>query len=464
MEKNKEFIFPEGFWWGSASSGPQMEGASEEDGKGKSIFDHYFDLEPNRFFNEVGPSRTCDFYHRYKEDIAYMKEIGLNSYRFSIQWSRLIPNGIGEVNKKAVDFYNNVINEMIDNGVEPFVNLFHFDMPLSMQEIGGWESRAVVDAYVRYARIAFDLFGDRVKTWFTFNEPIIPVEQGYLYDAHYPNVVDGRRAAQVAFNSMLAQAKAVREFRDSNCKGGKIGTILNLSPTYPRSKHKQDVKAANIADLIFNRSFLDPSVKGEYPAELIELLKEWNALPKYEEEDLNIIRNNIVDLLGVNYYFPRRVKAKIDMINKEAPLVPEMFFDNHEMPGRKINKYRGWEIYEKGIYDILTNLKENYNNIECYISENGMGVEDEGRFKVDGVIQDDYRIEFIKDHLRWLHKAIEEGSNCRGYHLWTFIDNWSWLNAYKNRYGLIELDLDTLERHFKKSGYWMRNLIKNNRF
>ena len=458
------YKFPKDFWWGSATSATQIEGATDEGGKGKNIWDHWYEKEPNRFFDNVGPESTSDFYHRYKEDIQLMKEIGHNTFRMSISWSRLIPGGRGEVNQEAVTFYNNVIDELIANDIDPFVNLFHFDMPFELQEEGGWESREVVSAYTAYAKEAFHLFGDRVQKWFTFNEPIVPVEGGYLYDFHYPNVVDARRAAQVAYHTMIAHAKAVEAFRTCNIAGGQIGIILNLTPSYPRSNNPADLKASRITDLFFNRSFLDPSVLGEYPAELIDILREHGQLPVTEKGDKALLKAGVADILGVNYYQPRRVKAKEHLPNPYGPFMPDWFFDNYEMPGRKMNKYRGWEIYEKGIYDIMINLKENYGNIESFISENGMGVQDEGRFEEDGEIQDDYRIEFIREHLKWLHKAIEEGCNAKGYHLWSTMDNWSWMNAYKNRYGFFSVDIETKQRTPKKSAYWIKEVSENNGF
>lgn len=458
------YKFPDGFWWGSATSATQIEGAANEGGKGKNIWDEWYNQEKNRFFDEVGPETTSDFYHTYKEDIARMKSIGHNTFRFSISWSRLIPGGVGEVNDEAIQFYNNVIDELLSNDIEPFVNLFHFDMPLELQNEGGWESREVVDAYTVYARKCFELFGDRVKKWFTFNEPVVPVEGGYLYDFHYPNIVDAKRAIQVAYNTMIAHAKAVEAFRDANVGEAKIGIILNLTPSYPRSQNPADLKASRITDLFFNRSFLDPAVLGEYPQELIDILEEHGQLPVTEKGDGDLLKNNTAEILGVNYYQPRRVKAKEHLPNPYGPFMPDWFFDNYEMPGRKMNKYRGWEIYEKGIYDIMINLKENYHNIESFISENGMGVQDEQRFKVDQQIQDDYRIEFIKGHLRWLHQAIEEGCNAKGYHLWSFMDNWSWMNAYKNRYGFFSVDIKTKKRTPKKSAYWIKEVSENNGF
>ncbi|MCC2249947.1 glycoside hydrolase family 1 protein [Virgibacillus sp. AGTR] len=456
------FQFPEDFWWGSATSATQIEGAAKEDGKAKNIWDHWYEKEPNRFFDEVGPDTTSNFYHTYKEDIKLMKEIGHNTFRLSISWSRFMP--YGEVNQKAADFYNHVIDELIAQDIEPFVNLFHFDMPFDLQQQGGWESREVVEKYVDYAKTCFQLFGDRVTKWFTFNEPIVPVEGGYLYDFHYPNIVDAKKATQVAYHTMIAHAKAVEAFRTYNDNGSKIGIILNLTPSYPRSNNPADLRASRIADLFFNRSFLDPAVLGEYPSELIEILNEHGLLPNTEVGDKELLRENKVDILGVNYYQPRRVKAKEYLPNPYAPFMPDMYFDSYEMPGRKMNKYRGWEIYEKGIYDILKNLKDNYGNIESFISENGMGVQNEERFLRNGEIQDDYRIEFIKEHLKWVHQAIQENCNVKGYHLWAFMDNWSWMNAYKNRYGFFAVDLKTMKRTPKKSAHWIKHVAENNGF
>ena len=462
----KQFYqFPKDFWWGSASSAPQTEGGEYKGGRGEDIWDHWYKLEPNRFYEGVGRQHTSDFYNQYKTDIKLMKEVGHNSFRTSISWARLIPTGDGEVNEEAVVFYRDVFQTMRDEGIEPFVNLYHFDMPIDMQNKGGWTNREVVDAFVRYATICFEKFGDLVEKWFTHNEPVVPVEGQYLYGFHYPAELDFGKGVQAGFHAVLAGAKSIQAFRKGGFKG-EIGVILNLTPSYPRSQHPEDLKAAHIADLFFNRSFLDPFVKGEFPQDLIDLLDEEGFLPVVESDDLQVIKENTVDLLGINYYQPRRIKAKEHMPNVKAPFMPERFFDYFtEMHGRKMNKYRGWEIYEKGIYDILVNVRENYGNIPCFISENGMGVEDEGRFiDENGMIQDDYRIDFYKDHLKWVHKAMEEGTNVKGFHCWTFIDNWSWLNGYKNRYGLISLNTETFERTVKKSGKWYQSLAGQNGF
>lgn len=461
-----DYQFPAGFWWGSAASGPQTEGVFEGDGKGASIWDYWYQQEPEKFFNGVGPEKTSQVYTRYQEDIQLMKETGHTTFRTSIQWSRLFPQGKGEVNQKAVDFYNAYIDELIANGIEPFMNLYHFDMPMALQEKGGWLNRETVDAYVAFAQTCFTLFGDRVKKWFTHNEPIVPVEGGYLYQFHYPNEINMKHAVQVGFHETLASAKAIKVYHEMNLDG-EIGIILNLTPSYPRDENDpEDVKAAQIADAFFNRSFLDPAVKGTFPEELVTIVKELDMVPAMEADDLQTIRENTIDLVGINYYQPRRIMKKESPIDEAKSPMPDDYFDNYDMPNKKMNPYRGWEIYEKGIYDILTNTRENYGNIKCYISENGMGVEGEERFvNANGVIEDDYRIEFVSDHLKYVHQAIQEGTNCVGYHMWTCMDNWSWTNAYKNRYGFISVDLaNDAKRTVKKSGRWFKEVSDNNGF
>ena len=459
-----KYQFKDDFIWGAASSATQSEGTVEGDGKGKNIWDVWYEKEAKRFFNSVSPCETSTFYNHAKEDIERMKALNFNSYRTSISWSRLIPAGIGEVNEKAVEFYNFVIDEMKANGIEPMLTLFHFDMPAKMQEMGGWESRAVVDAYAEYAKKCFKLFGHNVKYWFTHNEPIVPAEGGYLHDFHYPNLLDFKKAVQVGYHEILSSAIAISEYRKLNLSG-KIGIVLNLGPVYPRSQQPADLEAARIGDMFNNKAFLDPSIKGEYPGELIDFLKEHDLLPVYSKEDLDIIKENTIDTLGINYYAPTRVKAKEHLINPNAPLTPRSFYDLYEMPGRQVNEFKNWEIYPEGLYDMAIRFRDEYNNIPWYVSENGIGIPEDGYdFSSENDLNDDYRIKFIKEHLEWLHKGIEEGSNCFGYHIWTFIDCWSWMNAYRNRYGLYALNLKTQERRIKKSGKWYREVIKNSGF
>ena len=351
---------------------------------------------------------------------------------------------------------------MLDNGVEPIINLFHFDTPMWLMTRGGWENRDSIDAFAFYARTAFELFGDLVDKWTTFNEPLVHVECGYLYQYHYPAVVGFKRATQVAYHTLLAHKAAIKAFREVT-QTGKIGIILNISPTYPKSEAKGDMLAAFRSDLLNTRSFLDPAVLGTIPDELLVLLKENELLPETKAEDHKLIENNIVDFIGLNYYQPRRVQAP--KVTRMPAQIPADFYQPYDWPKKKLNPHRGWEIYPEALYDVAMMMKENYHNMPWYVSENGMGVAAEEIFmNADGEIEDDYRIAFMKEHLSYLHQGIREGSNCFGYHAWTFVDCWSWLNGYKNRYGFYRLDLATRERSMKKSGRWMKQVSENNGF
>lgn len=463
----QKYSFPDGFWWGAATSGPQSEGRFHK--AHRNVFDYWYDKDPQAFFNQVGPNTASNFYNDYPQDIALMKEIGLNTVRTSIQWTRLIRDfETGETNPDGVRFYNDVIDTFCRNGIQPIMNLHHFDLPIDLyKKYGGWESRHVVDLFILFARKCFELFGDRVKNWVTFNEPMVIVEGEYLYQFHYPNLVDGKKACQVLYNLNLASAGAIEAFRKTECAahGGRIGIVLNLTPAYPRSDAPEDVQAAAFAEDFKNKSFLDPAVLGRFPASLEKILREDGVLWQAEPEDLAIIQNNRVDFLGVNYYQPFRAKAPEGMFDESHGWLPEKHFAAYEMPGRRMNPYRGWEIYPRSIYDVAINIRDNYGNIPWYISENGMGVEGEEKYRnAEGFLEDDYRIDFFKEHLGWLHKGIAEGSNCFGFHAWTPIDCWSWSNAYKNRYGFIALDLATQKKTIKKSGYWIRDVIKHNGF
>lgn len=457
------YRFPENFYWGTSTSGPQTEGRTVRDGKGDNNWDYWYSIEPEKFHNQVGPQKTSTFYEHFEDDIALLKATGHTIFRTSIQWSRLIPEGRGAVNQEAVDFYRQVFGRIRQEGIRLMVNLYHFDMPFVLEAQGGWENLSTVEAYHDYASQCFSLFGDLVDDWVTFNEPIVHVECGYLYQYHYPCKIDAKLAVRVAYHTQLASSLAVKACHEL-LPGQKIGIILNLTPAYPRSDSPEDLEAAEIAELFQAKSFLDPSVKGYYPVKLCNILNRHNLLPDYTDEELQIISDNRVDFLGVNYYQPLRVAAPSQKPEKGQAFMPSYYFEHYEMPGRKINPHRGWEIYEEGIYDIAKNIKENYGNIDWFLTENGMGVEGEEAFLKDGRIEDDYRIDFVKDHLKVLHRAIQEGANCKGYMMWTFIDCWSWLNAYKNRYGLVSLNLETQERTIKKSGYWFKEVSDNNGF
>ena len=459
------YQFPDGFFWGAAASGPQTEGV---EGKAhRSIWDSWFAEHPERFYQQMGPQKVCETYSKYKDDVALMKGLNFNSFRTSIQWSRLIADfETGEPDADAVRFYHAYLDEMIANGIEPMINLYHFDMPEVLQKkYGGFESAKVTDLFARFAQTAFTLFGHKVKYWITFNEPIVPVEGGYLYDFHYPCKKDGKLAAQVAFNIMLAHAKAVQVYRQL-ALDGEIGVVLNLTPSYTRNDSVEDKKAAAYADLLFNRSFLDPLVKHQFPKELCEILVANKSLPEVAKADVDLITSSHIDFLGVNYYVPRRVKARESAYTLDY-FTPEFYFENYVNPHGRFNPYRdNNEILPQAIYDIAANIRDNYGNIKWYLAEIGiaMDLESEGPVQADGMIDDSFRIGLMKEHLIQLHRAIADGANCFGVHQWTFIDNWSWINSFKRRYGFYRLDIETGERHIKRNGVWFKTLAQTNQF
>lgn len=458
-----ELKFPKDFWWGAATSGPQLEGRFNK--KHANIFDYDFEKSPEHFWHGIGPDVASNFYNDFREDIRLMKKAGLNSVRTSIQWSRLIDDlEEGTVNPEAVEFYNAVIDEFLSNGIRSIINLHHFDLPVELlHKYGGWANKQVISFYVKYAEQCFRLFGDRVSDWFTHNEPMVVVEGGYLYQFHYPDLVDGKLAVQVAYNLQLASSLAIQKYREVNQNSdGKIGIILNLSPNNPASQDKEDIAAAHFADLWQNRLFMDASVKGKFPNELVEILTKDRVLWNSTLEELETIKNNKVDMFGVNFYHPNRAqRPHYSPDSLTVDWLPNKYFDDYKMVGARMNVDKGWEIYPQTLYNIAKNIQKNYGNIPWFVSECGIGVSNEDRYlNRDGLIEDDYRIQFVQEHLYWLHKAIDEGANCYGFHLWTPIDCFSWRNSYRNRYGLISVNIHTQKKCLKKSAYFFKNLAE----
>lgn len=458
--------FPKDFVWGAATSGPQTEGNFHK--QHQNVFDYWFATAPEEFDSGVGPDTASNFYNDYEQDLALMAQAGIKGLRTSIQWTRLIDDfETASLNPAGVAFYNRVIDAMLAHHIKPYINLHHFDLPVELyQQYGGWESKHVVDLFVKFAEQCFKLFGDRVDDWFTFNEPKVVVDGQYLYGWHYPCVEDGPKAVQVAYNMNLASAKAIASFRQiCPAPEKQIGIILNLTPAYAASTDPADQAAAEFAELWSNNLFLDPAVLGHFPAKLEATLKRdgvlWDATP----EERAIIAANPVDYLGVNYYHPFRVQRPDISPKSLQPWMPDIYFKEYALPGRIMNVDRGWEIYPQAMTDIAKNIQENYHNIPWFISENGMGVAGEERFMdEDGVVQDEYRINFMKDHLSALAKGIEAGSNCLGYFVWSGIDCWSWNHAYHNRYGLIRDDIHTQTKTLKKSAGWFAALSATNQF
>ncbi|MEG0329952.1 MAG: glycoside hydrolase family 1 protein [Longicatena sp.] len=467
---SKELVtykLPKNFIMGAASSSWQTEGWSGKKEGHDTYIDLWYKSTPELWHENYGPKNATDFFHRYKEDIQLMTECGIDAYRTSIDWSRFIKDfETGEVDEDGAMFYDRVIDECISKGIEPMICLEHFDTPKYMYDnYGAWGDKHVIDLYVKYAKKVFERYGKKVKQFFTFNEPIVVQTRSILDSLRYPFKQDTKLAMQWNFNKIVANAKAVEAYKELNLSG-KIGIVINIEYAYPRSDAPHDVKAAHMYDLFYNRMFLDPAAKGEIDQELFEVLEKHNCLFEYCTEELNTIKQNKCDNIGLNLYFPMRVKARNSAWNPEVPFHPSYYFEPYELQGKRMNPYRGWEIFPKIMYDMAMRMKNEYGNIEWLISESGMGVANEVDYKDSkGMIIDNYRIEYISEHLAWLLKAIEEGSNCQGYMLWAFTDCVSPTNAFKNRYGLVEIDLnDNLNRHIKKSGHWFNDTRNNREF
>ncbi|WP_407270959.1 glycoside hydrolase family 1 protein [Radiobacillus sp. PE A8.2] len=462
---------PKDFMIGAAVSAWQTEGWSGKKDFQDSYLDLWYKNNKNVWHNGYGPAVATDFYNRYKEDISYMKEIGLTHFRSSINWSRfLVDYENAVVDEEYAAYVDNVIDELIANGVEPMFCLEHYEVPAELfEKYGGWESKHVIELFIKYAEKVFDRYGDRVKHWFSFNEPVVVQTRVYLDAIRWPFEQNTKKWMQWNYNKALATARLVALFKEKELKekyGAKVGVILNPEVTYARSTAEHDQEAARMYDMFFNRTFLDPAIKGEFPEELFILMEKHDITPAHSQKELQIIKENTVDYVGLNLYFPHRVKARTSAWNDSIPFHPEYYYEKFELPGKKMNPYRGWEIYPKIMFDMAMRMKDEYGNIEWFIAENGMGVENEHRFKnEEGIIQDDYRIEFISEHLKWLLKAVEQGANCTGYMLWAFSDNVSPMNAFKNRYGLVSIDLENdRNRSLKKSAHWYKDIIKARQF
>lgn len=455
---------PEDFILGAAASAWQTEGWSGKRAGQDSYLDLWYKQDRQVWHNGYGPARATEFYHRYREDIALMKQCGLTHYRTSINWSRfMIDYEQGIVDETYAAYVDSVIDELLRQGITPMLCLEHYELPaILMQKYQGWASKQVVEWFATYAQAVFARYAHKVKRWFVFNEPIVVQTRVYLDAERYPYEQNTGTWMQWNHHKNLATAKVIACFRANghDRDGGRIGTILNPEVTYPRSHAAHDVEAARLYDLFFNRVFLDPAVKGEYPAELLALLEKHQVKWVYTDDELAVIRDNRVDELGINLYFPHRVKAPERAWHPDTPFHPAYYYEHFSLPGRRMNPSRGWEIQPKIIYDMAQRMTQEYGNIPWFVAENGMGVENEARFKnSDGVIQDHYRIDFIAEHLYWTLKAREEGANCQGYMLWAFTDNVSPMNAFKNRYGLIEIDLEQERaRRPKASAGWFRQL------
>jgi 6-phospho-beta-glucosidase/beta-glucosidase len=450
---------PQDFILGAAASAWQTEGWSGKKEGQDSWPDAWYKNDRHVWHEGFGPGVATDFINRYREDVALMKAAGLTHYRTSINWSRFLTDYENVVvDEEYASYYDALIAEMHAQGIELMLCLEHYELPaVLLERYGGWGSKHVVELYLRYAEKVFARYGDKVTRWFTFNEPVVVQTRVYLDALRWPYEQNTATWMQWNHHKNLATAKVVKLFRERGYPGT-VGTILNPEVTFPRSSAPHDVQAAERYDLFYNRVFLDPAIKGEYPAELLALLEKHQVHWEYSDEELQLIARYRVDEVGINLYYPHRVKAPSRAWHPETPFHPAYYYEPFELPGRRMNKSRGWEIQPGIIYDMAMRIKNEYGNIPWFVAESGMGIENEAQFKdASGEIQDDYRIAFIAEHLYQTLKAREAGANCQGYMLWAFTDNVSPMNAFKNRYGLIEIDLDNQrQRRMKKSAYWYR--------
>lgn len=464
--------FEHDFLFGAASAAYQIEGAYNEDGKGESNWDVFSKIE-GKTLNGSNGNIAVDHYHRYKEDIKLMAEMGLESYRFSIAWTRILPGKEGKVNEKGLEFYNNVINECLKYGIVPFVTLYHWDMPQYLEDIGGWLNKKTIEEFVRFANICFESFGDRVKHWITFNETVYFLRFGYITGAHPPGKKgDVKGYFQALHNVMVAHASTVLSYKEKR-QYGEIGFSHGFAPNYAATDSDDDKDAAKHANYFETFMHLDPVFRGEYPTYCIESLKKRNIMFEISEEEKEVLKKASIlnDFLGINYYHTNDVrktkedeKVTIDY-SREAntgqrrQYYYDGYFEIVKPEGKEYTKW-GWEINPEGLLDGIKMIDDRYqSNIKIYVTENGLG-------DYDPIIEDEIvdvpRIKFIEKHLAVIKKGNQQGYNIKGYFAWSVIDLLSWLNGFEKQYGFIYVDQNNnLERKKKLSFFWYKNLIEN---
>lgn len=474
MTYQKQKHMPEGFLWGAATSAYQVEGAAEEDGKKLSQMDVL-----NRGTGFSDASVASDHYHRYKEDIALMKECGFNAYRFSFSWSRIFPDGTGEVNQKGIAFYDDLISELLRNGIKPVPTIYHYDMPMALVEkYDGWISRQSVEDFAAYGEFLIRRYGDRIKDWLIINEQSIIVEfwkkKNYIPEKYQDNP---QIKYQVNHHMNLAQAK-VSQLIHKYVKNGRAGAAIGYSPVYGLDSSPKNMLAMLNAEDLKNHFFLDIYFRGDYPPGALNYLKEHQMMPEIQDGDMEIIKNGCLDFLGVNYYASKCVKypdkeknhlteAKSNLKGQKGAMgayeiMPD-FYEYIKNPNADTNDW-DWTIDPDGMEYLLRDIYERYQ-VPMMITENGIGARD--KLEEDGSIHDDYRIDYWQQHLRAIHRAIELGVKMEGFLPWSFVDVLSTSNGYQKRYGLVyvnrdDQDLKDLRRLKKDSFYWYQKVIESN--
>ena len=461
--------FPPDFLWGAASASFQIEGSPVADGAGESIWHRYVHTPGNTEYGDTGDV-ACDHYHRWPEDVALMKQLGLRAYRFSLSWGRLLPEGVGRVNQPGIDFYSRLVDALFEAGIAPMVTLFHWDYPQALQDRGGWLERGSAAWFAEYAETAFRALGDRVSLWLTLNEPEVFTECGFRSGSHAPGMKDFGASIVAGHNLIRGHGMAVDRFR-AVVPNGQIGVAYALGPALPA----EDTPAARAAcrrQGAYDRRFIDPVQLGEYPPRLVRMLGD--RMPTGWEDDLDQI-SRPTDLIGVNYYGKWKVTDAPDA-GPENPMrtkwvrsfvVPEgqsSGFHDGDVPPVSIDGApitpMGWPIRPEGLCRTLRWLKKRYGDLDQYVTENGAAGPD--RPGPDGKVHDAYRIDYLHRHFIAAAPAIAAGCPLKGYMVWSLMDNLEWAAGYRVRMGLLGIDFDTLERRIKDSGDWYAGVIRRN--
>ncbi len=444
-----KYEFPEDFLWGTATAATQVEGAAFEDGRGPSIWD-VFSRIPGKIANGTVPDVTCDQYHLFEKDIEIMKNMGIKSYRFSFSWSRILPEGTGEVNPAGIAYYKRLIACLKKNGIVPNATMYHWDLPYALQIQGGFGNREVVQWFTNYANILLDNFGEDVDIWVTFNEPIA-VYVGHAYGFFAPGLKNEKYARQCLHNLLVCHGETVKLFRKKNLEHAKIGIVVDVWPHYPaRPGNVEDEGIAFYNNEIAGYGiFLHPLFLHGYSEELLAYMKEKDMTPHICEGDFDTI-HECIDFYGLNFY--NGIYDDADEIKRKEEI--------EKAGGNYQNKP---EAHPEALYQVLHMLVEKYKvDVPIYITENGLPQDDSP--DVEKLLDDQERIDYLEQILTWLYKAMEDGISVKGYYVWSLLDNFEWSAGYTFRYGLHYTDYETLRRIPKKSAGWYRDVIKNHGF
>lgn len=445
--------FPPNFLWGAATASYQIEGAVAEDGRAPSIWDT-FSHTPGRTRNGDTGDLAVDHYHRYADDVALMAEIGVNAYRFSIAWSRILPEGTGRVNEAGIDFYRRLCKELVGAGITPVVTLYHWDLPQALQDRGGWLNRESVDWFAEYAEITKEGLGDLIKVWATLNEPWCSAFLGHSSGEHAPGLTDPAQSLVAAHHLMLAHHAAIRVMRTTNPHDDdQLGIVLNLIPAWPASDSPEDAFAAAAVDATSNTLFTGAVLRGRYPDEVLGYFDRYEITESIDTGELSQAREPI-DFLGVNYYNINHVE--------HAPGAPAManwpgsWEARITAPPGPLTEM-GWGVEPEGLLWMLERVGSEHPGLPLYICENGAAYPDE--VSSDGSIHDPERIAYLEGHIDAVGKALERGVDVRGYFVWSLLDNFEWARGFDKRFGIVWVDLETMERTIKASGHWYQNFI-----